>query len=370
MGQAISVLIMAYCAIYSGHHARCEQEKAEKKAREMEEIVRVARQEAEEARRSANEAEDRATAVQEEAALSREGAEEAERARQEAAENAQRCQEELERALAEAEEARCIAEEARLAAERKWFQGVRPEYRASDQDIVRMKARYGYSTNFLHLAVVGSAGAGKSSFINAVCGLSNNDPIAARTGIVETTDAVTSYPDPRPDSRTIWYDVPGAGTLNVPEWQYFNDLGLYVFDCIIVLIDNRILDSDLAILRASEQFRNVDAFIVRSKSDQHINNMAYDRMPIGFDPYDMDEETHRHFMQMKSEERKRFINETRRNVQTNLESKNLSPKKVYIVCKDAVLAKSSNSRSSKTIDEAELLNDVKECVDRRLQSGC
>ncbi|KAG1728279.1 interferon-inducible GTPase-domain-containing protein [Suillus paluster] len=121
-----------------------------------------------------------------------------------------------------------------------------------------MKAKYGYNPNFLHLAVVGSSGGGKSSFINAVRGLSNDDPTAARTGIVETTNAVTGYPGPCPNSRIIWYDVPGAGTLNVPEWQYFNDLGLYIFDCIIVLMDNRFLDSDLAILRTCEQFSDVD----------------------------------------------------------------------------------------------------------------
>ncbi|KAG0695007.1 P-loop containing nucleoside triphosphate hydrolase protein [Suillus ampliporus] len=235
-----------------------------------------------------------------------------------------------------------------------------------------MKAKYSYSPNFLHLAVVGTSGVGKSSFINAVRGLSNNDSVAARTGIVETTATVTRYPDPSPNSRIIWYDVPGAGTPKVPEWQYFNDMGLYIFDCIIVLIDNRILDSDLAILRACEQFRNIQAFIVRSKSDQHINNMTCDKMPRGFDPCDpdVDDEARSRFLQIKSEERKRFIEETRQNVQMNLESGNLSPKKVHIVCKDAVLAVLSNSRSSKAIDEAELVSDVGECVRRRLQSAC
>ncbi|KAG1839526.1 P-loop containing nucleoside triphosphate hydrolase protein [Suillus subluteus] len=233
-----------------------------------------------------------------------------------------------------------------------------------------MKACYGYSSNFIHLAVVGSAGAGKSSFINAVHGLSNDDPFAARTGIVETTDTLTSYPDPRPNSRIIWYDVPGAGTPNVPDWQYFNDMGLYVFDCIIILIDNRFLESDLAILSACQQSSTVEAFIIRSKSDQHINNMANNRMP-GFDPCDLDtdDETHSCFLQIKSEEWRSFINKTNENVRKNLEDKSLSPQRVYIVCKDAMLAKLKNAHSSKTIDEGELRNDVEECVHRHLQSG-
>jgi GTP-binding protein EngB required for normal cell division len=261
---------------------------------------------------------------------------------------------------------------ARLAIERKWLEGVRPECRPSDEDISRMKTHYHYSPGFTHIAVVGSAGAGKSSFINAVRGLSRSDPVAAPTGIVETTATVTRYADPYQDSRMVWYDVPGSGTPNVPDWQYFNDMGLYIFDCIIVLTDNRVLESDLAILHACEQFKNISAFIVRSKSDQHVNNMACERMPQGFDPCDpdMDAEMRSLFLLTKLEERQRFIDETSQNVQMHLERGNLLPKKVYVICMDAMLATVRKIRSSKAIDEADLLSDVKGCVLKRLQSGC
>ncbi|KAG1729469.1 hypothetical protein EDB19DRAFT_1594160, partial [Suillus lakei] len=108
---------------------------------------------------------------------------------------------------------------------------------------------------------------GQSSFINVVRGLSNDDPIAAPAGIVETTDRVTRYTYPRPDSQNFWYEGSRAGTQNVPDWQPFNNLSLYIFDRIIVLIDNCFLDSDLAILRACGQFTNTEAFIFRSKSE-------------------------------------------------------------------------------------------------------
>ncbi|KAG1767476.1 interferon-inducible GTPase-domain-containing protein [Suillus placidus] len=290
----------------------------------------------------------------------------ASRAAKRTAENARRRQEESERAAAEAAEALQRVEEARLATERRWFKGVRPECHPSEEDIVRMKAAYRYSPGFLHLAVIGFSGSGKSSFINAIRGLSNNDPVAAPTGIVETTDAVTRYTDPRQDSQIFWYDIPGAGTRNVPDWQYFNNLGLYIFDCIIVLIDNRFLDSDLAILRACEQFTNIEVFVARSKSDQHINNMALDMMPRGFDPCHADDEARSRFQQIKSETRRKFIDETRHDVQANLESNNISPKKVYIVCRDAMHSVWNNSPSPMAIDEEELQNDVAEFVRRRL----
>ncbi|KIK46995.1 hypothetical protein CY34DRAFT_75032 [Suillus luteus UH-Slu-Lm8-n1] len=317
-------------------------------------------------------------------------AERAAHAAEERAERAQKHLEEQEQIIVEdarrAEEARLTieqlqqlaaeagrrAEEARLAVERKWFEGVCPECRPSDEDITRMKAQYNYSPGFVHIAVVGSAGAGKSSFINAVRGLSNRDPGAAPAGIVETTATVTRYADPHQDSRMVWYDVPGSGTPNVSDWQYFNDKGLYIFDCIIVLTDSRVLESDLAILRTCEQFKNIDAFIVRSKSDQHVNNMVCERMPQGFDPSDpdMDAETRAHFLLTKLEERQRFIDETSQNVQMHLERGNLVPKKAYVVCMDAMAATVRKIRSSKAIDEADLLSDVRGCVLRRLQSGC
>ncbi|KAG1764704.1 interferon-inducible GTPase-domain-containing protein, partial [Suillus occidentalis] len=287
------------------------------------------------------------------------------RAAENRAKRAQKDLEEQERVMVEDAHR---AEEARLAIERKWFEGVRPECRPSDEDIARMKAQYNYSPGFIHIAVVGSAGAGKSSFINAVRGLSKNDPGAAPTGIVETTATVTRYADPYQESRIIWYDVPGAGTAKVSDWQYFNDMGLYIFDCIIMLIDNRVLESDLAILRTCEQFKNIDAFIVRSKSDQQINNMVYEKMPQGFNPGDpsMDAQARSHFSLTKLEERQRFIDDTYQNVKMHLERGNLVPRRVYVICVDAMLAIVRNICSSKAIDEVDLLNDVERCVRKRL----
>ncbi|KAG1886294.1 hypothetical protein F4604DRAFT_1675928 [Suillus subluteus] len=216
---------------------RLQLEQADQKLQEMQEKDAEGR-----ARHSAEEAAEHQRAR-------RAAEEEAERVSRTAAEAAgitQTHQEEYKRAAAE-------AAEARHEVEHRWFEGVRPECHPPHKDVVWMKAEYHYSPGFFHLVVVGTSGCGKSSFINAVCGLSNNhdldDSIVAHTEIIECTP-------------------------NMPDWQYFNNLGLYIFDCIIMLFDNCFSESDLTILHTCKQFKNVEAFIVCSKSDQHINNMA------------------------------------------------------------------------------------------------
>ena len=120
------------------------------------------------------------------------------------------------------------------------LKGIQPEVWPTEEEFRSAKTRIQYDPEKLHFAVCGSSGSGKSSLINAFRGLTNFDPGAAPTGIIETTMSVTRYPDPHdelPHSRFIWFDVPGAGTLNVPSWQYFNEQGLFVFDIIILVYD-------------------------------------------------------------------------------------------------------------------------------------
>jgi flagellar biosynthesis GTPase FlhF len=120
------------------------------------------------------------------------------------------------------------------------LKGIQPEVWPTEEEFRSAKTRIQYDPEKLHFAVCGSSGSGKSSLINAFRGLTNIDPGAAPAGIIETTMSVTRYPDPHdelPHSRFIWFDVPGAGTLDVPSWQYFNEQGLFVFDIIILVYD-------------------------------------------------------------------------------------------------------------------------------------
>jgi len=100
--------------------------------------------------------------------------------------------------------------------------------------------KHNYRVDRLHFAICGPAGSGKSSLINSFRGLKAKQSDAAPVGIVETTTETKRYPDPRPGmpyELFVWYDVPGAGTLDIPSIRYFNEQGLFIFDFIVLVYD-------------------------------------------------------------------------------------------------------------------------------------
>lgn len=66
----------------------------------------------------------------------------------------------------------------------------------------------------LDIAVVGSSGVGKSTFINCLRGLDAQDNGAANVGVVETTNQPTPYEHPDFSNLKIW-DLPGTNIFSV-----------------------------------------------------------------------------------------------------------------------------------------------------------
>ncbi|KAL4076413.1 P-loop containing nucleoside triphosphate hydrolase protein [Scleroderma citrinum] len=329
---------------------RVEAEAAASAARE--DAARLAQQAAEE-RERARQVEEQArlaeAAARAEAARAQKAAEEerqkADAARVEAERTARVAEEETKRAIAAKEEA-----------ERQWKKGIQPVVTPTLEQLAETKRRIQYKEGMFHFAIAGIAGSGKSSLINALRGLRNiqRDGGAAATGVTETTLTVGRYPDLNPQHPFVWYDIPGAGTQKITDWQYFNDQGLYVFDCILVLFDNRFTITDIAILTNARRF-NIPTYIVRSKADQHIRNLMRD---MGYDSDEEDEDDPGRRTRLYKAARKQYIEATRKNVQANLEDANLPDQRVYIVSNDTMLNIVKGKGPKKAIDELVLLTDL------------
>ncbi|EED80811.1 predicted protein [Postia placenta Mad-698-R] len=241
-------------------------------------------------------------------------------------------------------------------AERQLKDHIQPIISPTLEQSEETKRRLQYQEGLYHFAVTGVAGAGKSSLINAFRGLRNGSksPFVAPTGVVETMRGITRYPDPNEDFF-VWYDVPGAGTLEVPDWTYFNDQGLYVFDAIIVLIDTRFTATDIAILRNCARFK-IPTYIVRSKSLQHINNLVDDILGD-----EDDEEWEGEGESRWESARDKYKAETQKNVTENLEKANLLQQTVYLVDKNTLVQITTRRPIGKQVlDEVQLVRDLLE----------
>ncbi|KAF9236961.1 interferon-inducible GTPase-domain-containing protein [Melanogaster broomeanus] len=295
-------------------------------------------------------------------------AEQAERAAEEEKRRAAQAQAIAEQAAIEANERACAAKKAQQEAEERLQKGIQPVIMPSRKELEAAKKMVQYKEGLFHFAVAGVAGGGKSSLINAFRGLRNRDIAlgAAPTGVTETTLAVSRLPDPNQANPFVWYDIPGAGTLRITDWQYFHAQGLYVFDCIIIIYDSRFTMTDIAILMNCRRF-NIPTYIVRSKADAHIRNVMRE---MGYDSEDEDaDRTLRKTLYDTA--REDYITETRANIKRNLEEANLPDQKVYIVSNDVLLTIVKNQTlPKKIIDELELMRDLfSEAYSRRCVPG-
>ncbi|KAI6152462.1 interferon-inducible GTPase-domain-containing protein [Pisolithus tinctorius] len=297
-------------------------ESPEAAAATQQEALKQAKEELERARQTIEEARRAEAAARAEAERRWQAAEEGRRRAEAARADADRA---TRAAQAEAQKAAAAKEEA----EKRWKAGIQPV-------LEKAKRRIQYKE-----------GSGKSSLINAFRGLRNKDAGAAATGVVETTLTMTRYPDPNPQHPFVWFDIPGAGTLKITDWQYFNAQGLYVFDCIIVLFDNRFTMTDIAILSNARRFQ-IPTYI-------HIRNLMRD---MGYDSEEDDEDDPGRRKRLYTAARRQYIEETRKSVKTNLENAGLPDQRVYIVSNDNLLGMVRGNAPKRTIDELTLLTDL------------
>ncbi|KAI8365265.1 interferon-inducible GTPase-domain-containing protein [Radiomyces spectabilis] len=123
--------------------------------------------------------------------------------------------------------------------------------------------------NFYNIAVVGVAGTGKSSVVNGIMGYHDTDKYAAATGETESTVKPKGYRHPDLQSMILW-DMPGAGTMNHPADTYFEDKFLCAFDSLIIVLAERLQETDLLIAKKAQQWR-IPVLFVRNKADQAVD---------------------------------------------------------------------------------------------------
>ncbi|KAL6298579.1 interferon-inducible GTPase-domain-containing protein [Sparassis latifolia] len=274
-------------------------------------------------------------------------------------------------------------EAVREGAERQMRVDTHPVVWPSAEEISAAAKRVQYSEGVFHIAIAGIAGSGKSSLINALRGISNSSKginkgsnlEVAPTGIIETTSIIGRYVDPDPEKPFVWYDIPGAGTLKIPGWQYFNTQGLYIFDCIVILFDNRFTETDIALLQNCARF-GIPSFVVGSKSQAKIAAIVKDMQDSESDSDEEDRDEwdadHGSYNRNDRVAREKYIKETNESVLHNLAAAGLPPRRVYLVDKDVlrkVVRESSRKNSSSLFQNIPLIGRKPSREDRVSKDG-
>ncbi|KAK2903021.1 hypothetical protein QQF64_010095 [Cirrhinus molitorella] len=124
----------------------------------------------------------------------------------------------------------------------------------------------------LNIAITGMTGAGKSSFVNALRGLPNDDKNAAPTGTTETTMKPDMYQHPYMPNVKIW-DLPGIGSPKFRAKKYLKDVNFHTYDFFLIVTSERFKENDIELATAIKKSKKLFYF-VRTKIDNDIRAEA------------------------------------------------------------------------------------------------
>ncbi|XP_059366432.1 interferon-inducible GTPase 5-like [Carassius carassius] len=130
----------------------------------------------------------------------------------------------------------------------------------------------------LNIAVTGKTGSGKSSFVNALRGLQDDDDGAAPTSPLECTMVTAMYEHPEMPNVKIW-DLPGIGSPNFKAKKYLKDVNFNTYDFFIILNSERFTENDIILAKEIRKLKK-NFYFVRSKID---NDMSSEKKKKGFD---------------------------------------------------------------------------------------
>lgn len=137
----------------------------------------------------------------------------------------------------------------------------------SEQDAESDRRKTGIAVN---IAVIGKSGVGKSSFINAIRGLTADDDGAAPVGVTETTTEITPYTHPHHPDVTFW-DLPGVGTDQFPQTEYLRLISVDRYDLFVIISATRFYEIDTWLVNEVSRRGKMFAF-VRTKVDVDVRS--------------------------------------------------------------------------------------------------
>ncbi|CAH3143457.1 unnamed protein product, partial [Porites evermanni] len=119
----------------------------------------------------------------------------------------------------------------------------------------------------VNIAITGESGSGKSSFINTIRELDDDDDGAAPVDVLECTREPTPYDHPTNSNIKFW-DLPGIGTPDYPDLDtYCNKVQLEKYHTYLIFTTTRFKANDL---KLAEKVRSIKKkfFFIRTKIDE------------------------------------------------------------------------------------------------------
>ncbi|KAM3920789.1 interferon-inducible GTPase 5-like [Leptodactylus fuscus] len=121
----------------------------------------------------------------------------------------------------------------------------------------------------LNIAVTGESGSGKSTFINVLRGVGDEEEGSAKTGVVETTKVPTSYFHPYHRNVRYW-DLPGIGTPGFKATDYLKLVNFDQYDFFLIITTERFKECHILLAQAIKAMGKKFYFL-RSKIDSVLN---------------------------------------------------------------------------------------------------
>ncbi|KAM4014943.1 interferon-inducible GTPase 5-like isoform 1-T3 [Anomaloglossus baeobatrachus] len=120
----------------------------------------------------------------------------------------------------------------------------------------------------LNVAVTGESGSGKSTFINVIRGLGDEEDDSAKTGVVETTMVPSPYLHPHHRNVKYW-DLPGIGSPEFQPMDYLQMVKFHQYDFFLIITTERFRECHILLARAIKSMGKKFYFL-RSKIDSAL----------------------------------------------------------------------------------------------------